>query len=379
MIIVFSGHIARTGLGGSAWVNLQYLAGLSDLGHEVFYLEDTGENAWIYDWRSHESTTSLDFPTHYLESCLAPFGLAGRWIYRSAGREAGMDPGDFHEVCKRADLLIFRAVPVHPWRDEYDLPRRRAFIDVDPGFTQIALAEGREDLGETVDRCERLFSIGQRIGRPDCVVPLDGSQWLPTVPPVSLRHWPVASDAAATHFTSIMRWRGFRDASYRGEVFGQKDREFPAFIDLPQRCEQRFRLGHLGGDEKELQHHGWELVPGWTVSETPDSFRRFVSGSRAEISIAKHGYVKLRCGWFSDRSVCYLASGRPVVAQDTGLGEWLPTGMGLVIFEDVEAAARAVECVSADYVAHRRAARDLAERHFAAATVLPALLEAAVN
>lgn len=379
MIIIFSGHIARTGLGGSAWANLQYLAGLSDLGHEVFYMEDTGENAWIYDWRSHESTTSLDFASHYLETCLAPLGLAGRWIYRSAGREAGMGLDAFQEVCARADLLIFRAVPVHPWRDEYDRPRRRIFIDVDPGFTQIALAEGGENLGETVEHCERLFSIGQRIGSPGCRAPSGGGQWNTTLPPVSLRHWPIADGPPASHFTSLMRWRGFRDARYRGETYGQKDREFPAFIDLPQRTERRFRIGHLGGDETRLEQHGWETVPGWVASDTPDSFRRFISGSRGEISIAKHGYVELQCGWFSDRSVCYLASGRPVLAQDTGLGDWLPVGMGLVTFDDLDGAVLAVERVDAEYEAHRRAARDLAERTFAAESVLPRLLEAAMN
>jgi hypothetical protein len=379
MIIIFSGHIARTGLGGSAWANMQYLGGLLDLGHEVFYMEDTGENAWTYDWRSHESTTSLDFPAHYLASCLNALGLAGRWIYRSAGRDAGMDLREFLDVCDRADLLIFRAVPVSPWRQEYDRPRRRAFIDVDPGFTQIALAQGMGNLPETVDRCERLFSIGQRIGRPGCIVPSDTGHWLTTVPPVSLRHWPVASGPPATHFTSLVRWRGFRDASYRGETYGQKDREFPAFLDLPQRSGQRFLLGHLGGDEKLLERHGWELVPGWVASATPASFREFISGSRGEISIAKHGYVKMQCGWFSDRSVCYLASGRPVVAEDTGLGDWLPTGMGVVTFTDVEEAARAVARVNGDYEAHRRAARALAEQHLAAGRVLPPLLEAAMD
>src|SRR5262245_40645525 len=156
MIIVFNGTIGRGGTGGLAWMNLQYLAGLRELGHDVFYLEECGPESWVYNWETEDLTTDLDYPAAYVRDALEPLGLADRWVYRAGDRVAGMPLSDFTDVCHQADLLIVHAVPVLSWRAEYDGPRCRAFIDVDPGFTQISLANGDRDLTATVDRCDRL-------------------------------------------------------------------------------------------------------------------------------------------------------------------------------------------------------------------------------
>lgn len=378
MLIIVAGTIGRSGLGGQAWAGLQYLLGLCALGHEVVYLEDCGKSSWVYIWEQEDWTHELEYPAAYVRACLEPFGLGDRWIYRDNYRSLGMPLEQFTELCSRADLLIMRAVPFWNWRKEYELPRRRAFIDVDPGFTQIAIANGDAGLAEGVARAERRFTYAQRYGAADCAIPADGGPWLVTCPPVYLPEWP-AADSAATHFTSVMRWQGFKEVVHRGVSYGQRDKEFPRYFDLPQRTPQKFLIAQMGIKPEELTQHGWEVALGEVISRTPESYREFIQQSRAELSVPKNGYVAMRGGWFSDRSVCYLASGRPVLIADTGVSDWLPTGEGLLTFNDPESALRGVAAINADYERHRQAARRLAEEHFATDKVLPALLEAAIN
>jgi hypothetical protein len=284
------------------------------------------------------------------------------------------------DICSEADLLISWADSLDSWRREYDLPTRRAFIDVDPGFTQISLAlQEDRNLTALVDRCERLFTIAPGLGRPESEIPLGGRVWHHSWPPVALSHWPFVDDGTATHFTSVMKWRGFRDTEYQGQFYGQKDREFPKFMGLPGLTDQPLCIAHLGADAEQLRACGWEVVAGETPSKTPWTFRDFVQGSRAEFGVAKHGYVKLRDGWFSDRSVCYLASGRPLVVEDTGIDNDLPIGEGLVIFRDLEDAVEGIAQINADYEHHRRGARRLAEDYFSTEKVLPRMLELATT
>jgi hypothetical protein len=377
--IIFAGTIGRSGLGGQAWANMQYLAGLRALGHDVVYLEDCGESSWVYNWETGEWTTDVAYPAAYVRACLEPVGFADRWVYRAGDECEGMAPDRLARACSEADLFIMRAVPMWLWREEYRRPRRRVFIDVDPGFTQMKMAAGDEGLVAALARCERHFTIGRRIGAADCPVPDAGYRWLKTVPPVALSQWPWAADGAATHFTSVMNWRGFQDAQYQGAAYGQKEKEFPKFLDLPRKTGQALRLAVMGVEPEFLTAHGWEVVPSWVISRTPASYRSFIQDSRAEFAVPKHGYVATQGGWFSDRSVCYLASGRPVLIEDTGLGDWLPTGDGLLTFRDVPGALSGIDRINAAYEHHRRAARHLAEEYFAAERVLPAFLDAAIS
>lgn len=378
MKIIFAGTIGRSGLGGQAWAGLQYLLGFRALGHEVFCLEDCGQTSWVYHWEKEEWTFDPEYPAAYLHSCLEPFGLGRRWVYRTDDRSLGAPTDEFLEFCSAADLLIARAVPLWVWRKEYAQPRRRAFIDVDPGFTQISIANGDKGLAEGIARCERRFTYGQRIGESGCTIPEAGGPWLKTVPPVFLPEWPVVR-TEATHFTSVMRWQGFREATYNGVSYGQRDKEFPSFLELPGRIEQKFRIAQMGIEPKVLENHGWEVVPGEVISKTPAGYREFIQNSRAEFSVPKNGYVKMRGGWFSDRSVCYLASGRPVLIEDTGLSGWLGVGDGVITFRDAAEALVGVDKINANYEHHRRAARETAESVFSTDRVLPELLEAAMD
>jgi len=378
--IIFAGTIGRSGLGGQAWANLQYLLGLRALGHEVFYLEDCGESSWVYDWDKSEWTTELEYPAAYVRACLEPFGFGHSWIYRTSEQSLGLPLEQLLDICSIADLLIMRAVPLWVWRKEYDGPSRRIFIDVDPGFTQISIANGDKGLAEGVARCERRFTLGQRIGAPDCAIPGDGGPWLKTLPPVVLDQWQFADlDGEAPQFTSIMRWQGFREAAYKGVSYGQRDKQFPKFLELPTMTSQEFCIALMGTKPEDLTRHGWKVAPGEVVSKTVSSYRDFIQKSRGEFGVPKNGYVAMRGGWFSDRSVCYLASGRPVLIEDTGLSDWLPVGEGLITFGDLPEAKAAVEKINSDYNHHRWAALELAENYFAAERVLPPLLAAAMD
>lgn len=381
MRIVVSGSIGRLPVGGHAWIDMQYLAGFRELGHDVYYVEDTGHESWVYDWDAEAVTTELDYPAGYVADCLALLGLRDRWSYRTTSEARGLSIDATREVLAGADLLLIRAVPHDVWRPEYDLPRRRAFVDSDPGFTQISLLQGHRALADTVARCESLFTFAQRMGARDCPIPDAGRAWHPTLAPISLPLWPAADDAVdpAAPFTCVMQWRGFREVEHDGVRYGQKDLQFPQYLAIPEDTGQRFLLALTGKEPAELTRHGWEVVPGWVPSRTPATYQDFIARSRAEFSVAKQGYVAMRGGWFSDRSVCYLATGRPVVVEDTGLADWLPLGAGVLPFTDVASAARAVGDVQGDYTAHSRAARAVAEEIFEAGTVLSALLEIAVG
>src|ERR1051326_1497961 len=376
MTILFSGTIGRSGLGGQAWASLQYLLGLRALGHQVFYLEDCSISSWVYNWEKAEWTTELNYPAAYVRDCLEPFALGNDWLYRPNDGSVGAPLERLLELCASADLLILRAVPLWVWRQEYDRPRLRAFIDVDPGFTQISIANGDKGLAEGIARCERRYTLGQRIGAPDCPVPLAGGPWLKTLPPVYLPEWPLV-ESDASQFTSVMRWQGFREVIYDGVSYGQRDKEFPRFLDLPGRTTQSFRIAQMGTEPKLLESRGWEVAPGEIISRTPASYREFIQNSRAEFSVPKNGYVKMRGGWFSDRSVCYLASGRPVLIEDTGLRNWLPSDEGLMTFTCPAEAAAGIARINGDYERHRRSARRLAEESFSTDKVLgPFLVEA---
>jgi hypothetical protein len=376
--IILAGTIGRSGLGGQAWACLQYLLGFRALGHEVFYLEDCGDTTWVWDWDKNGWNYGLDYPASYVNASLAPFGLETNWIYRTDKDSRGLQIDRFKEICRTADLLIMRATPLWTWREEYDWPKRRAFIDVDPGFTQITLANGDQGWLAGVARAERRFTLAQRIGEADCPIPQTSGPWLKTLPPVYLPEWPVAKSETA-HFTSVIRWQGFREVTHNGVSYGQRDQEFPAYFDLPRATSQTFRLAQMGMKPELLTQHGWEVVAGEVISRTPNSYREFIQNSRAEFSVPKNGYVKMHGGWFSDRSVCYLASGRPVLIEDTGLRDIFAVGNGLVTFHDLLGALAGVAEINAHYEHHRRAARALAENVFSTERILPEFLRAAMS
>lgn len=378
MKVIVSGSIGRYPVGGHAWIDMQYMLALRALGHDVYYLEECGHESWVYDWDRQELTTDLGYPARYLGDCLETIGFGDRWIYRAGADARGMDVTEFVTVCDEADLLLIRAVPLELWRPEYMRVRRRAFIDADPGFTQIGWLRGEARLGQTIDRSEQLFTVGQRVGKADCRVPTGDRHWHTTLPPVFLAEWTAApSPDPQAPFTCVMHWRGHRDVQYDGVLYGQKDLEFPRFAELPGKVERSFVLAVTGDVPGHLADKGWHIEPGWVTSRTPKSYRDFLRSSFAEFGVAKHGYVAMRGGWFSDRTACYLATGRPAVIEDTGLADWLPIGEGIRTFSDLQGAVDAVRAIEPEYERHCRAARAIAEQFFDGRLVVGRLMEEA--
>jgi hypothetical protein len=333
--ILVAGRVAGVRQGGATWAVLQYVIGLRRLGHDVAVWDPA--------------------PDHdYLAELVERFDL---------------------QVSTEAHLLLNLSGVL---RDERVLERIpvRAYVDLDPGFTQLWHEQG-QDVG--LDGHTHFVTVGQALGRPDCPVPTCGMSWIKTLPPVDLRSWPQV-DGPGGAYSTVGNWRSYGSITVGSVHIGQRAHSMRSLFELPRRVEPRFAVALAidpaeTSDLEALHRGGWELVDPLLEAGTPSRYRDFVQRSRAEISIAKSGYVISRCGWFSDRSACYLASGRPVVAQDTGLGNALPTGRGLLLFRELDEAVAAIEDVEGDYETHAAAARQLAEEYFDARNILGRLLE----
>ncbi len=261
---------------------------------------------------------------------------------------------------------ILRAVPV------------RAYLDVDPGFTQ--LWQEVQGIDMRLGAHNRFATVGGRIGQPSCDVPTCGVEWIPTVPPVVLSEWPSAGPIERHALTTVGNWRGYGSVELDGVVYGGKVYSMRSFMTLPTLTRDAFVAAFaIHPDERAdlvaLRENGWCLIDPAAVAGKPGEYRRFVQGSKAEFGVAKSGYVHSHCGWFSDRGACYLASGRPVIAQDTGFGEFLPVGRGLFSFSTIDDVLSAVDALNEDYACHAAAAREIAEEHFDSGRVLGTLLE----
>jgi hypothetical protein len=365
--ILLSGMVAgEPHQGGASWAVLQYLAGLEDLGHEVMLVEPVPAAALDPGRRVVE----------YFESLPLVEGRAALLV-RGTERTAGVPYAEVLEFARSADVLLNVSGMLRDERLLEAVPVR-AFLDLDPGFNQVWEATG-EEMGFGLHT--HFLTVGVRIGAEDCPIPTLGRNWIPTLPPVALAHWPPAREAPARDaFTSIGHWRSYGSIEHEGVNYGQRAHSLRPLFGLPRRSASRFELAlGIHRDEVEdlraLRENGWELLDPAAVAGTPGDYAEFVGSSKAELGVAKSGYVASHSGWFSDRSACYLASGRPVVAEDTGFAATLPTGEGLLAFTGVDEAAAAVEEVEAGPGRHGRAARQLAEEHLDSRRVLSRLLE----
>ena len=371
MKIVFAGIIARYPFGGVTWCSLMYLLGLRALGHEVLYIEDTGE--CVYDPEQNATALDPSYGTRYIHDALAPFDLADRWSFVNYDETYhGQSRSSVREYCSDADLFIDLSGGSWFWRDEYAAIPKRVFVDSDPVFTQLAIAKGEGWYVEFFRRFDHLFTFGANIDTPASDVPTSGFAWHKTWQPVVTDLWRTNTPPRGNRFTTVMTWKTESFA----DVDGDKDREFLRFIDLPSRTSSRFELA-VNGPCELLRRHGWAPVDAMRVSRSPWDYRDFIQQSRAEFGIAKHAYVSQRSGWFSDRTECYLAAGRPAVVQDTGWSSHLPTGTGLLAFSTEDEAIDALDRVERDYERHANRAAEIAKECFDAARILPVFLEQA--
>jgi hypothetical protein len=373
--VIVTGLIAQYPLGGVTWDYLQYVLGLARLGHNVYYLEDTG--LWPYNPDEAGTGKTCDYNVKYLADVMARFGLHDRWAYCFPWQTQwfGISEGKRREVVDSADLLINVSGTLQRPQDYRHIPRL-AYIDSDPVFTQVKLARGQDDFRKYIDLHDVHFSFGEAFSD---AVPATGHAWRPTRQPIVLSEWRPARPHREV-FTTVMNWTSYKPVTFQGRRFGQKDMEFKRFLDLPRHVaptalELAINEGKTARTPKDLlKHKGWQLVDPAKACPDLESYRTYIESSKAEWSVAKHGYVAGQAGWFSCRSACYLAAGRPVVVQDTGFGRVLPVGEGLLAFSTVEEAVCAIRDVEADYPRHAVAARRLAEEYFDSATVLSRLL-----
>jgi hypothetical protein len=377
MRVVVSGLIAQYPLGGVTWDYLQYVVGLADLGVDVYYLEDTGQ--WPYNPRHWGVSPDCTYNVGYLAEVMGRFGLADRWAYRFPWQSQwfGLPDSKRSEIVNSADLMInISCALARP--DEYRSIRRLALIDSDPVFTQVKLARGQSDLEKLVRSHDVLFSFGESLSA------CGGYFWHPTRQPVVLKEW-ARETAQRPVFTTVMNWSSYKPVVLNGQTYGQKDVEFKKFMDLPELVapvKLEIAVNESGKTSRTpigfLAKKGWNIVNPAEVCPDIDSYRNYIVSSRAEWSVAKNGYVLGQPGWFSCRSACYLAAGRPVVVQNTGFSSLIPTGSGVVPFTDFQEAAEGIRSVESDYVRHSKAAREIAEQYFDSRRVLTRLVEEAM-
>jgi hypothetical protein len=379
--IIVTGLIAQYPLGGMTWHYLQYVLGLARLGHDVYYLEDTG--AGPYNPREGGVVKDCAFNVEYLAGVMMRFGLADRWAYRFSVRPQwfGLSDEKRAAVIQSADLLInVSGMLERP--EDYRQVRRLVYIDTDPVFNQVKLARGQVEFRKLVEAHDVHFSFGERLSE---TVPATEYFWHPTRQPIVLSEWRPAQPRRDV-FTTIMNWTASKNPLvYHGQTYGQKDVEFTRFLDLPTRVAPTvLEIAVNAGKRRQapldlLTSKGWRVVDPEKVCLDLDSYRNYIESSMAEWSVAKNGYVQGRSGWFSERSACYLAASRPVIVQDTGFSTIFPVGEGIVPFTTMDEAVAAINEVEGNYARHARAARALAEEYFDSDKVLNPLIEKALS
>jgi hypothetical protein len=382
--IIVLGYIVRGPLGGMTWSDLTYVLGLAGLGHDVYFIEESGDSPWCcYD--PTRQITDSD-PTYGLQFAAETFarvglGLSERWAYYDAHTSRWFGPcaNRILDICTTADLVLNLAGvnPLHPWF--INIPAR-AFIDKDPVFTQIRHLSDPAAI-TLAQQHTTFFSFAENFGSDRSVIPMDGLAWQGTRHPIFLDAWPATPAPAEGNFTTVMQWDSYPALEHRGLRYGMKSDSFAPYLSLPERASDILELA-LGGATAPrdlLRSKGWKLRDPIEGSASPWTYQAYIQQSKAEFSVAKHSYVVSRSGWFSERSAAYLASGRPVVIQETGFSDWLPTGAGVLPFSSPEEALAGIEEVNSRYAFHCKAARAIAEEYFDSRKVLPRLIEKAMN
>ena len=374
--IVVLGYIVRGPLGGLVWHHLQYVTGLHGLGHDVLFVEDSDDYPSCYDPSRHVVDTDPSYGLRFAADAFERAGVGGLWAFydNHTGRWLGPAAGRARAFCESAEVVL-NLSGVNPLRDWVAGAPVRALVDTDPAFTQIRHLEDEaarsRALGHTA-----FFTFGENFGRPGGSIPDDGLPWKPTRQPITLDAWEVTEGPETGPFTTVMQWDSYPPREHGGRRFGMKSESFARFLEIPGACSETFELalGTADAPRDSLSARGWRICNPLEIAKDPPAYQRYIRSSKGEFSVAKHGYMASRSGWFSERSAAYLASGRPVAVQDTGFTDWMETGLGVVPFSTFEEAVDAVARISSDYRKHCHAARRIAAEYFDAAAVLPALL-----
>jgi hypothetical protein len=374
--IVVVGTVASNPYAGMAWMHMQITAGLRRLGHDVYYFETT--SSWPYDPLRKTNVNDSDYALPYLKRVAESFELGGRWAYRRSYADKawfGLSRTKAEDLLAHADAVLNVAGATR-FAEEGLKIGRLVYFGTDPGHHEIAFSKGDEDVRALIEEHHDYVTYGENIGSPDCPIPPLPHFRSRTRQPVLLHLWRNRR-SPKRGFTTVGNWRQTgRDIDFAAEVYHwSKHHEFLKFIAVPEQIAQPIEiatgLAHLSDDERRLlESHGWRLVDAHPFTTDPWPYRDYVRSSRGEFTVAKDLNVRLRSGWFSERSACYLAAGRPVITQDTGFGKFIPTGAGLFSFNTIDEIKAAFDAIDSDYEKHSRAARAIAEEYFKAETVL---------
>ena len=385
--IIVGGMVGKFPLGGVAWDYLHYVLGFHELGHEVFYHEDT--NTWPYDPVRGEPTQDGAYAARFIDAFFARYcpELRSRWHFSMLKKQSyGLSREHFQEIAASADIYLnVSGSCILP--DNLGARCKSVFVDTDPGFNQIGLHNLLQEEGANCQRYQEVakhevfLTYAENINSSDCHLPRLGLRWIPTRPLVTQQQWEWCRAVKPKErlFTTVMTLdfsAEFNGLEYEGKTYGDKRTEFEKFIDLPRRAEASFELavGRHSGLER-IQKNGWKVTPGSTVSATPERYQQFIADSYAEWSIVKNIYTAPKTGWFSTRTCCYLAAGRPAVLQDTTWSRFIPSGDGLIAFNTLEEAVGALDDVMSNYKEHQQAASAIAREYLSPSSVLKPALE----
>jgi hypothetical protein len=377
--VVVLGMVSRHPVAGMVWLTMQYLIGLERLGYEAYYVEAHGATPKMFMGADDDGSA---LAAAYIDAIMRRFDLGDRWALvalHSDGRHYGLSEPQVKALYDSAALLLNLHGGTTPLQ-EHVATGRLIYLGTDPVNREIELHQQVPETIELFEQHAAVFTWAENYGQPDCGIPVSTRfQFLPTRQPVVLDLWESLEPVASPAFTTIAGWQQlWRDVRLDGELYRwSKNFEFMKFLALPSRTTQTLELALAGcndDDRQTLEDHGWRVRNASEVSDDLDTYRRYIGGSRAEFTVAKDQNVRLRSGWFSDRSATYLAAGRPVVTQDTGFGRAFPTGRGLFGFSTLDEAAAAIEAINADYEGHSRAAGEIARAYFDSDLVLTRLL-----
>jgi hypothetical protein len=395
--IVVVGTLASEPYAGMAWMNMQIVGGLRLLGHDAWYFETS--STWPYDPVRGTRVCDSDYAVPYLSRVAGEFDLSDRWAYRRSYLDRewfGLSTARAEEILASADA-VFNVAGASRFADEGLKTGPLVYFGTDPVYHELAYAAGDPNTIEIIDEHEASVTYGENIGTDRCPIPALPHLKARTRQPVLLDRWRSGIPSRPV-YTTVGNWmQNGRDVTYEGETYlWSKHHEFLKYIDLPQKVRVELELATNLADPATIRHgpedvvktlgledeaatllldNGWALVPGSEFSRDPFPYRDYIERSRAEFTVARDLNVRLASGWFSERSACYLAAGKPVVTQSTGFEKVIPTGEGLFAFNTMEEIIAAIEAIESDYDRHSRAAVTIARECFAAEKVLGALVE----
>lgn len=380
--IVVMGFMGGCPIAGVIWQHLHYIVGLQRLGHEVYYVEDSAR--YVYNPVTHAEDRDYAYAAGTLDRLAQLFDFQGRWCFCARFLPelptAGLPLKRVRELYRDADAIL-SICGAQEFNEDLLVSQNLIYIESDPGLEQIRVDNGEEKARARLLRHRERFTFGENVGTPHFPVPLHGIRWMPTRQPVVTDFWKTGSPPPpGAVFTTVANWNtsGLKDIEWRGgKYLWSKSLEFLKFVEAPARAGEEFEIAASIRDPATadlFRRNRWRVVPPDSLSIDWNSYRSYLQGSKGEFTAAKDQYVRLNTGWFSDRTACYLACGRPAITQETGFSRLFGGKSGLLPFSTLDEITEHVRAINADYSAHSSAAFGIAAEHFEATKVLADLL-----